>query len=376
MLGLLTSLRLRLRALFNRQHDRELREELECHIEQLAEQNRAAGLGQDGARAAAHRQLGNLTRLQEQSHDLFGFRSFEDLGQDLRYSVRGLAKSRAFTAVAVISLALGIGVNASVFSVVDAMLLRALPYDEPDRLVRIGLIDPNRNPNFNFPLAPSGAQYLSWKQGTDIFEEMAADFSGGLTDVSSKGHPSAFLKSGFVSAGVFPMLGVAPILGRGFLPDDERLGAADVVILSHSVWQQLFGAEATVIGQTLWVAGDNRDSRVGDEPGGPATIVGVMPAGFNFGPWRGTTELWRPLRLTPNDDRGVRVTARLGPDIPFEQAQAAMETRFTPDADQEGWSVAVQSLQELSTRRLRPTLLGLWAAVGSSCSSPAPMWRV
>ena len=205
------------------------------------------------ARRHARLRFGSVERFKEEVREARGIRVLEDLGKDLRYSVRGLAKSRAFTAVAVLSLALGIGVNTAVFSVVDAMLLRPLPYDEPDRLVRIDLIDPNRNPNFTFAIAPSGAQYLSWKQATDIFEEMAADFSGALVDVSSKGHPLGRLRSGFVSAGLFPMLGVAPIRGRGFVPDDERLGAEDVVILSHSVWQQLFGAEATVIGRTLWV---------------------------------------------------------------------------------------------------------------------------
>ena len=124
MLGLLTSLRVRLRALFNRRHDQVLREELELHVEQLAEGHRAAGLGPDEARAAAHRQFGNLTRLQEESHDLFAFCLLETLGKDLRYATRMLQKRLGFTTVAVVSLAIGIGANTAIFTFVNTSLLR------------------------------------------------------------------------------------------------------------------------------------------------------------------------------------------------------------------------------------------------------------
>ena len=192
MLGLLTALRLRFRALFNRQHDRELREELECHIEQLAEHNRAAGLGQHEARAAAHRQLGNLTRFQEQSHDLFGFRSFEDLGKDLRYSARGLMKRPTITVVAVLSLAMGIGGNTAVFSVVDAMVFRPFPYDNPDRLVMLRAFE-TLDPTSTRTRGPWPDEYLSWKQHTDVFEEMAFENDFRNIVVSSKGHPSGHI---------------------------------------------------------------------------------------------------------------------------------------------------------------------------------------
>ena len=232
------------------------------------------------------------------------------------------------------------------------MVFRALPYDEPDRLVRIDLFNPNFTDSWpsGFPSGLSGSQYLSWKQHTDVFEEMAAAREWGGVDVSSAGHPLGQLSSGFASAGLFSMFGVEPILGRGFLPDDERLGSEDVVILSHSAWLRLFGGEATAIGQTLWVSGMPGRGEV-EETGGAATIIGVLPAGFNppgatawteMGGGPSETELWRPLRLAPAADQTdteivqasggtwLVVTARLGPDIALEQAQAVVNTLFTP----------------------------------------------
>ena len=371
MLGLLISLRLRLRALFNRRHDRELREELECHIEQLAEHNRAAGLGQHEARAAAHRQLGNLTRLQERSHDLFAFRSFEDLGKDLRYSVRGLAKSRAFTAVAVLSLALGIGVNTAVFSVVDAMLFRPFPYDEPDRLVMLSL--DSQRPDAEYSRPPRVAEYRSWQQHADVFEEVASYEQGGATrgSVASGRHPPEQVWVGTGSANLFATLGVEPLLGRGFRPEDGELGSEEVVILSHGLWQRRFGAEATVIGETLRV-----DFPCGYPPscreGSTATIVGVMPGFHHFGR---NPQLWVPTRLTPDDDQTpmfdfeAQVIARLAAGVTLERAQVMMDTLAAQHAEafpetDDGWGVRLIPLHEFYTKDLEPTLFVLWGAVG------------
>ncbi len=216
MLELLTSLRLRLRALFNRQHDRELREELEFHIEQLVEQNRTAGLGQHEARAAAHRQLGNLTRLQEQSHDLFGFRSIEDLGQDLRYGVRMLAKSPGFTTVAVLSLALGIGATSTIFSVLNAAVLRPLPFEEPDRLVAIREFDPVSGLVRN----PIVSNFLAWREQNQTFEQIALGMRGEYTVRILVGGGTERVQNQEVGAHLFRLLGVEAVLGRWFAAED------------------------------------------------------------------------------------------------------------------------------------------------------------
>ena len=245
----------------------------------------------------------------------------EALVQDVRFGARMLAKSRGFTAVAVLSLALGIGVNTTVFSVVDAMLFRPFPYDDPDRLVMIRQIDLQRPDRER---SPGVADYLFWKQHADVFGDMAAHVNRIDFEVASEGHPTERLAGASVSANQFSMLGVEPVLGRRFFPEEETtfqwspalqttVGSADVVIVSHSLWQRRFGADAPVIGETLWLNGT------------PATIVGVMPSGFRY--LDPDTHLWVPARVTPADDQSsVRVIARLAPGVTLAQAQVAMDT--------------------------------------------------
>ena len=176
MLGLLTRWRLRLRALFNRRHDRALREELEFHLEQLAQSHRAAGLEPDEARAAAHRQFGNLTRFQEESHDLFAFRLLENLTTDLRYGVRMLRKRPGFTAVAVLSLAIGIGANTAIFSLVNAIILREVPFDRPEELVDVHF----QLPSFSLPTL-SYPDFEDLRDGTsEVFNGIVATYFAGV----------------------------------------------------------------------------------------------------------------------------------------------------------------------------------------------------
>ena len=377
MLGLLTSLRLRLRALFNRQHDRELREELEFHIEQLVEQNRTAGLGQHEARAAAHRQLGNLTRLQEQSHDLFGFRSFEDLGQDVRYGVRLLAKSPGFTTVAVLSLALGIGATSTIFSVLNAVVLRPLPFEEPDRLVAIREFDPVSGRGRN----PIVSNFLAWREQSQTLEQIALGMGGvGITVPVSAGGGTARVQRQQVGAHLFRLLGVEPMLGRTFAaedfaprptsPNDLRKGGrgtSSTVIISFGLWQQQFGGDPAALGQELTRA-----------TGGTGTIVvGVMPPGFRLIPESGTTahywvgqegKYFNPSRQTGNGGTGTHV-GRLKRGVSVEQAQAELQTiswRLALDAGTEDtpWQVQVEPLDQWLSVEYAGTLYVLFGAVG------------
>ena len=280
MVSFLSRLRLRLRALFNRRHDQELREELEYHVEQLAEQHRRAGLGRDEALAAARRQFGNLTRLQEQSHDLFAFRHVEDLLKDLRYGVRMLRKHPGFSATAIIVLALGIGANSAIFSIINAMLLKPLPIHRPGELVGVYV---------ERTTAPGGYRAFSYPNFQDLREQAAA-FANlaahNLTLVGiGDGGAARRVFADAVTANYFETFGVPLALGRAFTAAEERPDAnLPVAIVSHDYWVRE-GRRPDILGETILVNAE------------PLTIVGVAAAGFKgssvlFGP-----EVWLPLGL-------------------------------------------------------------------------------
>ena len=370
------------------QIDTDLDAEIQFHLDMRTEELIDRGVTPAAAREEARRGFGNIEETQRYCRSLdqrgerqAGWRMWlDELRQDLRYSVRGLAKSRGFTAVAVLSLALGIGVNTAVFSVVDAMLFRPFPYDEPDRLVKLSLIHLQR-PDSDFGREPRVAEYRSWKQHVDVFEELAGyDFYGASpSTVASERLPPEQLTVGTVSANLFATLGVEPLLGRGFHPEDGALGSEDVVILSYGLWQRRFGAEATVIGEPLRL-----DFPCGLPPycreALAATVVGVMPAGFHY--FEPDTQLWVPTRLTatgvplyssgPGDDQtrmDAHLIARLVAGVTLARAQVTMDTLAAQHAEafpetDGGWGVRLVPLHEFYTKDLGQTLFVLWGAVG------------
>ena len=349
----------RLSNMFQRERgEREVDDELQAHLELAVEDNLRRGMTPTEARRTALARLGGMESVREQCRDVRRFGTFEDLGKDLRYGVRGLVKSRGFTAVAVLSLGLGIGVNTAVFSAVDAMLFRQFPYDDPNRLVMIRRVDLQRPDCCWGPGMPPPqiAEYLSWRQHADVFEAMASYQFASDVDVASEGHPTEQLSGVSVSPNLFAMLGVAPVLGRGFRPEDGQLDSEDVVILSHRLWQRRFGSDATVIGETLWL---DRTA---------ATVVGVMPSGFQLE--NSETHVWLPTRVTMADEQSrVNVIARLAPGVAIEQAQTAMDTLAVQRAEafpetSGGWGVRLIPLHDYLTRNLRRTMFVLWGAVG------------
>src|SRR5690349_4150597 len=267
--------------------------------------------------------------------------------QDLRYSVRNLAKSPGFSAIALVTLALGIGANTAIFSVVNAVLLRALPYADPDRLVV--LMHQGQSSN-------SSANFLDWKHDSHVFENMGAAeaWSPNLTGVDK---PEEIVGL-HLTSDIFPVLGIKPILGRTFSPDEDQIGRDHEVVLSYGFWQRRLGGAKDVIGRTLEFNAE------------PYTIVGVMPAGFRFAPfWATRAEVWGPLPLNPSDRaaESKRIFARLKAGISLAQAQAEMagitarlETQF-PGTNK---GVAVTSLKQLVVGDLRPALFVLLGAVG------------
>jgi putative ABC transport system permease protein len=277
---------------------------------------------------------------------------------DLRYALRALRKSPGFTLVAALTLALGIGANSAIFSVVNAVLLRPLPYREPERLVTVN----HFYPSFNGLQAPvSAGGFVDYQNRTRSFERMAVE-SGWNPNLTGRGDPER-ISGAQVSGQFFATLGVPAALGRALRPDEDAPGRQGVVVLSDGFWRRRFGADPSAVGQTLTLNGE------------PHEIVGVMPRGFRDFFVR-EAELWRPLALTAEQTSSGRtnewlsLVARLKPGVALEQAKSEMHTFATQlkreDADSypADWTLTVTSLREQGTGNVRPALLVLFGAVG------------
>src|SRR5262245_43833187 len=273
--------------------------------------------------------------------------------QDLRYGARMLSKNPGFTAVAVITLALGIGANAAIFSVVNATLLRPLPFDDPDRLI---MIRETKLPQFpEFSVSPGN--FLDWKKQNTVFERLVAmqDASFNLIGVSDPER----LRGMRVTDGFFAMLGARPRMGRDFLPEEDQPGGAKVVILSHGLWQRRFGADPNIVNRAITFSG------------GSYTVVGVMPATFRFGD--GEAEFWTPMAFTAEQAQQhgshyVSAIGRLKPGAALAQARSEMSMiadrlgKQYPD-NNTGWNVKLTPLLEYTVSSVKPALLVLLGAV-------------
>jgi putative ABC transport system permease protein len=356
--GRINELWQRLRALAKpKQLDRDLEDEVAFHLAMREEKNRAAGLPAEEAQNAARRQFGNTTRVKEHSRGMWTFVSLETLWQDVRYGARVLAKSPGFTVVAIITLALGIGASTAIFSVVNSVLLRPLPYDHPDRLVQVWESN-SRNGPANTRNVVNPVNFLEWRDHNHAFVSMAAVVDDSVKVNYFGGEPLR-VPAIQVSPQFFSVLGVAPILGRAFIDDEGILGHDHSLILSYEYWQQQFGGSRDVL---------NKPIEVDDEP---ATIVGVMPRGFSLPNLPGS--VWKPLALERSknfqDGRYMSVVARLKPGITLAQAQQDMErvaqwTREARPNMNTGWGAIVLPMLEDATREVRTPLLVLLSAVG------------
>jgi putative ABC transport system permease protein len=243
----------------------------------------------------------------------------DDLQRDIKYAFRTLAKNPGFTAVAVLTLALGIGANSAMFSVVNAVILRPLPYHDPDRLAMLWTSDPQRDIREEGTSFPT---FQDWRAQSRAFADLAICSRGNPVTLTGGSDPERIMGEA-VSANLFPLLGVAPILGRPF-SDEEEARRERLVVLSHALWQQRFGASPAAIGKTLEIDGQ------------PVQVIGVMPAGFYF-PTK-DVKLWLPATfvaatLAPAVREGIwsnrfsdwwRVVGRLRPSATFEDAQTDM----------------------------------------------------
>jgi len=287
----------------------EITDELKFHIDMRVEENIRRGMSPDEARRDAERSFGNFTRIKEQGYDVRGGQWLEAVWQDLRYSARLLLKRPGFTAIAVVTLALGIGATTTMFSIVNSVALRSLPFHEPDRLV---MLEEKWLPRFpRFETSP--LDFLSWKAECQSYVDMAA-FAPVFFNLSEGDQPER-IAGARVNANLPGLLGVSPILGRGFTAEEDTAGANQVALLGHSLWQRRFGADPQVIGRAVRMNGV------------AFTVVGVMPPEFRF-PLE--AEIWMPMGFTPDELKSrnnhfIWAVGRLKPGVTPQQAQSEMD---------------------------------------------------
>jgi putative ABC transport system permease protein len=300
----------RLRALFRRESVlRDIEEELRVHVEMETETNIKRGMPPDEARAAALKSFGNLRRNAERGYDIRGGGWLETLWQDLRFGARMLMKTPGFTLTAVFTLALGIGANTAIFSVVNAVLINPFPYPAGNRLMTLYRTG-DRPPGMLGTEYISPADFAAWRAQQNSFSEMFGFKASYALLTSAK--EAAYIPGFSATARFFETLGVKPVLGRGFLPEEEIPGRPRVVVISHAIWQNLLDEDPSVVGKTL---------RFNDIP---HTVIGVLPADFKF---IYQVDALFPLELNPNDRAGGWwVIARLKDGVTREQAR--IETKL------------------------------------------------
>jgi predicted permease len=357
----LTILRLRIQSLVRRsaaEHD--LDDELQFHVEQAIQQRMDQGLSPEEARRLALAAMGGVESRKEEIRQARRVAwTLDVLVQDLRYGLRTLIKARGLTATAILSLALGVGANAIVFSVVHATLLTPLPYTDADRLVRIWTVEASRPA---VKVAATAPEYWAWKMQSTLVDAVGTEYQG-TSDLAGEGAeaaPERVEVQGFTPS-LFEVLNVRPQLGRAFREDEAAIDhEAPVVIISDGLWQRRFHREPGVLGQTVRLDGE------------PRAIVGVMPKGFSFDDDR-AVDVWRPYALNARQLRGsvhgFRVTARLKPGVGVRQLQSELDrialamTREFP-AREQGWSPRVEDLHEALYGNLRQPLMLLQGIVG------------
>ena len=295
---------------------RDVADEIDLHLEEKIDELMAAGLTREAASAAARRAFGNVTLVREESRDVWRW-PLDDVLGDIRYAVRQLRRAPSFAGAAILTLAIGIGANSAVFSVVNTVVLRPLPFPSPERLVSVELMSIRGRPH------PDSLAYFTFFElrRAAVVERIACYRDAGMT--LTGGDLPVHLQAMVVSWDLFELLGVTPALGRGFLPDEEA-PAARVVVLSHDVWQTQFGGDPGIVGRSITLDGQ------------PNTVVGVAPAGFTYPIERRPIQIWTTLARDASsatiqpitEQRGARLlnaVARLPPGMSVDQARAQLD---------------------------------------------------
>ena len=346
----------RLRASLRRgKIEREMDRELRIHLEMETEENIRRGMNEEEARRAALRSFGGVEQVKESYRDLSRFRWIEEFWQDTQYGARMLRTQPGFTIVAALTLSLGIGANTAIFSVVNALVFNPLPYPDPQRLVWVTNV-------FRGDEIIGGGEYFTYQDESKTVDHLAA-YIAGSSILRGQGEPE---RVNFVvaTASVFPTLGVAPLLGRTFTPEEDQPGAAPVAVLSYDYWRRRFGGDPSIVGQS---AEFGRGSR---------QVIGVMPPGFRFIPEQrigGKADIWEPFALDKQRDAihiiEGGVFGRLKPGVSIEQSRAELDLilrRFAQAHPQlpPGLEVRVTPLAERLVGHWRLGLLTLFGSVG------------
>ena len=354
---------LRLRSLFQRrQVERELEAELRFHLEEQTAENIATGMRPDEARNAALRAIGDLTRHQEECRDMRGVNVIENLSQDLRYGLRMFRQAPGFAAIAIVTLALGIGSNTAIFSVLQAALLRPLPYAQPDRLITLGEVRQQQKvTNRLSPLTwnVSYPDFLDWRAQSKSFVSLAG-FNGDGFTLRGVGQPESVFAVQ-VTPNFFSTLGVKPQLGRDFHEGEDEPSGPHSAILTHSFWKNRFGGDPAVVGRSIQLDSNS------------VTIVGVLPPEFEFAP-RGNVQIWVPLHIgaemaTPRNLRWISVVGRVAGSATPKQAETEIgliNERLALAYPRQNGSIAVivAPLRDRVLGRVRSLVLVLFGAVG------------
>ncbi|MGH9445020.1 MAG: ADOP family duplicated permease [Terriglobia bacterium] len=349
--------------LARRELGQEFQQELDAHLEMLTEENIRQGVPPEEARRAARLRLGNSIQLREAHRERWGLPWLETFFQDVRYGLRQLRRNPGFTLVAVFTLALGIGANTAIFTVVNAILLEPLPYVNPGRLVYIWEFWPHERTVRAVPTP----DFTNWQAHNGVFQALAAYGGDRSADLTSNGEPEP-VEDINVSAEFFSVLGIQPFLGRTFDAQEEQPGGNSVVLLGHAIWQQRFGSDPKILGRSITLDGQEY------------TVVGVLPAGFRFPDNQYNPQLFFPdINATAANWHSPQYLAlqwiigRLRPGITQGQAHAQLMMLTQRTASQEpiqfarmrtGMEIHMIPLHGRLSGSARPILLVLFGAVG------------
>ena len=335
--------------------DRALTQEMRAHFEEKVDELMESGMTREAASREAHRRFGNATSAAERSREVWSYPFIENLLQDFRYALRSLAKNPMFAAVVVLPLALGIGANSAIFTIVDAALIRTLPYRNPDRLVHLF----ETKQDGSQPHEASYPDFLDWKGASQFVEGVAGYSAFGLgATLSGAGEPERIVVTA-VTPGFFPLLGVQAARGRTFRPEEDQPTAPRVVVLSDGLWRRRFGADPELVGRTILLNGRQ------------VSAVGILPAGFEFG-LAGATDLWVVAIPSPSQRRSrfwhwINAIARLKPGATVQQAQEEMSgisaSIVRGDSKHSDTTIKVKPLHDVLVGNVKPVLLVLFGTI-------------